>query len=249
MNAKLVKKEKRRIQQLDAIWNNELEEAFSQLAPYYNEANSIASLGLWNKWRRQFVKNIKTKPGYQVLDVCAGTNAIGLELLQKEPNLHISAIDRNIAMQAVGTRLAKSQGFHIESIIGDAHQMPFPDNTFDIVTIEAATRHLRVAEVFAEIRRVLKPGGCFYHCDLVKPANKTIEKLYYAYMNVSLTITGLLFRAHSAVWKCKSYYIDAIRMFYTAEEISELMRGVGFLEVSYQRVTSGLAAFHKAIKP
>ena len=63
----------------------------------------------------------------------------------------------------IGQERALAKGFHIDSVIGDVHVIPFPDNHFDTVTLTYATRHLRVNEVFKEIHRVLKPGGCFYH--------------------------------------------------------------------------------------
>ena len=76
--------------------------------------------------------------------MCAGTNAIGIELLGRDPSLKIIAIDRSVAMQKVGNHRAQSKGFNIESTIGDVHHLPFPDNYFDIVTLQFATRHLKV---------------------------------------------------------------------------------------------------------
>ena len=75
-------------------------------------------------------------------------------------------------MQRVGGRLAEGQGPRIHSVIGDVHELPFPDNHFDVVTLQWATRHLRALKVFSEIRRVLRPGGRFHHCDMLRPRSE-----------------------------------------------------------------------------
>jgi SAM-dependent methyltransferase len=59
-----------------------------------------------------------------------------------------------------------------------SHVLPFPDNHFDVVTLQYASRHLRVDRVFGEILRVLKPGGRFHHCDMLRPGNPLMERLY-----------------------------------------------------------------------
>ena len=160
------------------VWNNKLHAVFSDVAPYYDVASDVASLGLCSRWRAKFLAMVQVKPGDKVLDVCAGTNAVGIGLMKRQPNIHAHAIDQSSAMQEVGKGLARSLGFEIESTIGDAHHLPFPDDYFDVVTLQYASRHLRVVDAFTEIRRVLKPGGRFYHCDMLRPESKIVEALY-----------------------------------------------------------------------
>ena len=100
----------------------------------------------------------------------------------------------------------------IHGLIGDVHDLPFPDGHFDIVTLQWASRHLRVKHVLGEILRVLKPGGRFHHCDMLRPANPVVETLYYAYLRTCLAVTGLLFRSGPAALNCKRYFIDALQM-------------------------------------
>ncbi len=155
--------------QFSVIWGDRLDAVFADVAPYYDFASNLASLGLCNWWRRRFVSFIEVAPGARVLDVCAGTNGVGIGLLQRQPDVRVFALDRSEAMQAVGDANTRALGFHIESIINDAHKLPFPDDCFDVVTLQWASRHLRVVDVFSEIKRVLKPGGRFYHCDVLRP--------------------------------------------------------------------------------
>ncbi len=245
----LAVREQLREQRFSKVWTEELDEVFTDVAPYYDRANLFASFGLWNEFFRRFMATVEIHPGERTLDVCAGTNAVGIGLLQREPTLEVHAIDRSAAMQEVGRQRALAQGFHIDSVIGDVHLLPFPDNHFDVVTLQFASRHLRIKEVFTEIHRVLKPGGRFFHSDMLRPANPFVEKAYYAYLRACLSLTGLLFGSSAKAHNCKKYFIDALETFYSADELSEVMRQQGFSDVSARTVFAGMLGFHRAVKP
>jgi len=151
-------------------------------------------------------------------------------------------------MHDVGRRSAERLGLKIESVIGDVHQLPFPDNHFDAVTLQYASRHLRVVDVCKEIKRVLKPGGHMYHSDMLRPGNRVVEKLYYAYLRVCLTLMAWLFRSGPAAVNCKDYFIEALQLYYSANEFSQLLSQVGFRQISSKTVLSGMVGFHKAVK-
>jgi demethylmenaquinone methyltransferase/2-methoxy-6-polyprenyl-1,4-benzoquinol methylase len=242
-------REDNREQQFKQVWVEELDDVFADVARYYDRANHVASLGLWNWFRNRFISTIDVQTGQKVLDVCAGTNAIGISLLKKQPDLQVHAMDRSKAMQAVGQESAQKLGTHIDSTIGDVHALPFPDNHFDVVTLQYASRHLRIMDVCHEIRRVLKPGGHFYHCDMLRPANKFVEWSYYTYLRFCLNFTALLFRSSSSAHGCKEYFINALRMFYSADELSNLLGDVGFEEVSSKTLLGGMIGYHRAMKP
>ena len=242
-------REMAREERFNVVWTQELNDVFADVAPYYDRANYIASLGLWGWFLQKFMDTVDIRPGERVLDVCAGTNAIGIALLKREPSLEVHAIDRSAAMQEVGRRNAEALGFRIHSVIDDAHTLPYPDNSFDVATLQFASRHLRIRRVASEIRRVLKPGGRFYHCDMLRPGNRTIEQLYYAYLRFCLWFTGFLFRSGSAALNCKEYFIQALQMFYSAQELSDLLEDVGFEDVTSKTVFTGMLGFHRAVKP
>lgn len=238
-----------REERFNDVWTRELNDVFADVARYYDRANYIASLGLWGWFLRKFMATVDIKPGERVLDVCAGTNAIGIALLKREPTLEVHAIDRSAAMQEVGRCQAEQLGFRIRSVIDDVHTLPYPDNTFDVVTLQFASRHLRIRRVAGEIRRVLKPGGRFYHSDMLRPGNPVVEKLYYAYLRFCLWFTGFLFRSGPAALNCKKYFIQALQMFYSARELSDMLEEVGFRDVTANTVFSGMLGFHRAVKP
>lgn len=238
-----------REERFNAVWTQELNDVFADVAPYYDRANYIASLGLWGWFLSQFMNTVDIRSGERVLDVCAGTNAIGIALLGREPTLEVHAIDRSAAMQEVGRRNAEALGMRIRSVIDDVHTLPYPDNTFDVVTLQFASRHLRIRRVASEIRRVLKPGGRFYHCDMLRPGNRIVERLYYTYLRFCLWFTGFLFRSGPAALNCKKYFIQALQMFYTPQELSDMLEDVGFRDVTAKTVFSGMLGFHRAVKP
>ena len=103
-----------REERFNIVWTQELNDVFADVAPYYDRANYFASLGLWGYFLRQFMATVDIKPGEKMLDVCAGTNAIGIALLKREPTLEVHAIDRSAAMQEVGRQRAEALGFRIQ---------------------------------------------------------------------------------------------------------------------------------------
>jgi demethylmenaquinone methyltransferase/2-methoxy-6-polyprenyl-1,4-benzoquinol methylase len=234
---------------LGDVWSNELNDVFADVAPYYDRANNIAALGQFDNFLRRFMQLVELQPQQKVLDVCAGTNAVGIALLKREPSLEIHAIDRSAAMQTVGQQRAAELGFQIKSTIGDVHALPFPDNHFDVVTLQFASRHLRVREVFSEILRVLKPGGHFHHSDMLRPRNPIVKNLYFGYLKACLNFTSLIVGSSPAATRFKQYFIDALDLFYTAEELSIVLRELGFVQVSVDKVFHGMIGFHRAVKP
>ncbi len=244
----LALREQSREQLFSKVWSLELNDVFADVASYYDRANLVASLGLWNRILGKFMSTIELHPGERNLDVCGGTNAVGLALLKREATLKAHAMDRSAAMQAVGKQRAEALGFHIDSTIGDVHVLPFPDNHFDIVTIQWASRHLRLKEIFPEIHRVLKPGGSFHHCDMLRPANPIVEKLYYAYLRACLSITSLLFQSGPKANSAKKYFIDVLEMFYSADELTEVLHGAGFRDVTAKTIMVGMIGFHRSVK-
>jgi demethylmenaquinone methyltransferase/2-methoxy-6-polyprenyl-1,4-benzoquinol methylase len=249
LNSTYVLKETARESAFEAVWANDINDVFADVAPYYDRANIFATLGLIDRLRDRFVSTIDVRPGQKVLDVCAGTNAIGVGLLEKQSDLEIHAADRSVAMQEVGRARAQRLGFDIKSHICDVHRLPFPDNHFDVVTLQWATRHLRVIDVVSEIKRVLKPGGCFYHCDMLRPANKLVEDVYCLYLTACVSTIARAFGSNEAAKKCRRYFVDAIRLFYSVEELSRLLAELGYSDVRGRSVLAGTVGFHTARKP
>jgi demethylmenaquinone methyltransferase/2-methoxy-6-polyprenyl-1,4-benzoquinol methylase len=245
----ITQREQIRESAFNRVWAEQLNDAFINIAPYYDLGNQVASLGCWNWFLHCFMSMIELQPEQRVLDVCAGTNAIGIALLKREPTLEVNAIDRSTAMQEVGRQRAEKLGFTINSTIADVHSLPFPDNHFDVVTLQFASRHLRIAHMFGEINRVLKPGGCFYHCDMLRPSNPFIERIYYLYLHFCLRGTGMLLRSSSAALNLIKYFVDALELFYSTKELTQLLKEQGYNDIKEKSIFLGMLGCHRAVKP
>lgn len=242
-------KESARKEAFEHVWSNDLNDIFADLAEYYDKANFVASLGLMDWFHSRFIDTIDLTDAHQVLDVCTGTHAVSMALLKRKPDLEIHAIDRSTAMLKVGAKLAKKEGMIIQSLQGDAHELPFPDNHFDIVTLQFASRHLRIMRAFDEIKRVLKPGGYFYHCDMLRPNNKLVEFAYYTFLKASLTATACVFSSTKTALNSRNYFLNVLKMFYSAPELSQLLDELGFDSICHKSIFGGMLGFHKAMKP
>ena len=86
----------------ERIWTEVINDVFADVAKYYDRANVFATLGLIDPLRRRFIATMDVRPHDRVLDVCAGTNVIVIDLLKREPTLEVHAIDRSAAIQEVG---------------------------------------------------------------------------------------------------------------------------------------------------
>jgi demethylmenaquinone methyltransferase/2-methoxy-6-polyprenyl-1,4-benzoquinol methylase len=242
-------REQRRRTLFSRTWAAVIPDVFKDVPSYYRAGNVVASFGLWEVWAWQFVRTVRLAPGDKLLDVCAGTNDVGIRLLRRQPGIQVTAIDRSREMQEEGQRRARHYRVAIDSRIGDVHRLPFADETFDAVTLQAASRHLQLDRVLPEIRRVLKPGGVFYHCDMLKPRRRVIERLYLAFLHVSVAWTAMIFGSSASSRQCRDYFKLAISNFYTAEELSSVLRLVGFADVRCRKsVWGGMVAFHRATR-
>lgn len=243
-----VSREARRLQRFGRYWRYQLDPVFTEVAHYYDRANRVASFGLWGWFLRHHLALIETRPQMRTLDICAGTNALGIALVKREPTLEAYAIDRNLAMQQVGRQRAAAAGVRIRAVIGDVHQLPYPDASFDIVTLQWAARHLNLDVVLREVHRVLKPGGHFHHCDMLRPPHPTVSRLYFGYLRLGLRLTAMLFRSNDTVLECREYFLEVLENFYSPAEFSDLLRAHGFAEVTYKSLLAGMVGLHRARK-
>lgn len=246
-----LRKEDLRARLFGDTWRTLIPEVFRDVPTYYDKGNAIASLGNCSRCSNRFTAAIRRRlpPGSKVLDVCSGTHDIPLRLLAKDPTLEIHAVDRSPHMTAEGQRRADERNLTIRAQVCDAHKLPFPDETFDAVTLQFASRHLEIIRAFKEIRRVLKPGGVFCHNDMLRPTARIIEKPYLIYLGVSVWFTAKLFGSSPESTKCIGYFADAIRHFYKPHELTELLRQVGFVEIENRSFLTGVISYHISRKP
>jgi demethylmenaquinone methyltransferase/2-methoxy-6-polyprenyl-1,4-benzoquinol methylase len=83
-------------------------------------------------------------------------------------------------------------------------------------------------------------------CAQAKPS---LERLHFAYLRLSLAVTGFLFRSGPAALECKRYFISTLAMFYSAEELISVLTSLGYREVSRKTILAGMIGCHSAAKP
>jgi demethylmenaquinone methyltransferase/2-methoxy-6-polyprenyl-1,4-benzoquinol methylase len=251
LSEQILKKESLRSHLFGEVWRNLIPEVFRDVPTYYDQGNAVASLGSCAWWSNTFATAVhrRLQAESKVLDVCSGTHDVPLRLLAHDPSLQIHAIDGSAHMTAEGQRRARERNLTINARVCDAHVLPFPDNSFDAVTLQFASRHLEILRTFKEIHRVLKPGGIFCHNDMLRPASRVIEIPYLVYLRFSVWFTAKLFGSSAESMKCVGYFADAIRHFYTPRELSELLEGLGFTNIENRSFLTGVMSYHIARKP
>lgn len=247
----ILKREELRSRLFGETWRTLIPEVFRDVPTYYDRGNAVASLGICARWSAAFAAAIHERlpRGATLLDVCSGTHDIPLRLLALDPTFRICAVDRSEHMTAEGQRRAREHRVRIDARVCDAHALPFPDNSFEAVTLQYASRHLELVRAFKEIHRVLKPGGVFFHNDMLRPSSRTIEVPYLAYLRFSVWFTARLFGSSAESRKCVGYFAKAIRHFYTPREMAELLGGVGFVGIENRDFLTGAMSYHISIKP
>jgi ubiquinone/menaquinone biosynthesis C-methylase UbiE len=84
---------------------------------------------------------------------------------------------------------------------------------------------------------------------MLRPANPVVENLYYTYLRFCLTFTAVVFRSGESALNCRKNLIDALQMFYSADQLAPVLRELGYRKVMHKTVFAGMMAFHSAVKP
>jgi len=246
--SKFLRREEARARELAHVWNEKLNDVFTEITPYYSVASNLASFGMFSGWRSLLVGAVDINAGDCVLDVCAGPNAVGLGLLRRHSEVRMHALERNNGLLNVGATRARTLGLTINSVVGDAHHLPYEDGRFDAITMMWAGRHLRLIDAFSEVHRVLRPGGHFYYGDILRPRDKWLQWLFGRYLNACVSATALLFRCGPESRQCRDYFVQGMNLHYSAQEISDLLGEMGFEDVSTKTAPGGILGLHRAVR-
>ncbi|MCF8035820.1 MAG: bifunctional demethylmenaquinone methyltransferase/2-methoxy-6-polyprenyl-1,4-benzoquinol methylase UbiE [Desulfobacteraceae bacterium] len=223
---------------------------FNQVAPRYDFMNTVLSFGVHYAWKRAAVAMMGLAPGDRVLDVCGGTGDLAVYAAGRIGGQgRVFVYDMNTEMMRAGMIRPENQrlGGRIHYVHGDAECMALPDNCFDAAMVGFGIRNLtHVKQGFAEMYRVLKPGGRMMCLEFSRPVNPVFREVYDLYSFYAMPLIGRLLAGSSQSYACLS---ETIRMFATAEELKSILAETGFESVSYKRLTNGIAAIHTGRKP
>jgi demethylmenaquinone methyltransferase/2-methoxy-6-polyprenyl-1,4-benzoquinol methylase len=220
---------------------------FAAIADRYDLINSLLSFRRDRSWRRFAASRSSIRPGGLVLDIATGTGELARHLSQSNCGATIVGVDfcPDMLLKARG-KLASFEGNVVQLVLGDALKLPFPDSTFDSVTIGFALRNVADLDTaFSEIARVVKPGGRVVSLELSRPSFMPIRKLYnFLLFRIAPRLGGMMSGSRAAY----TYLPDSIMEFPTPEQVKETMEKAGLCKVDIHRLTLGIAAVHVAVK-
>lgn len=222
-------------------------EMFNRIAKKYDVLNRILSFGLDIYWRRKLVEAIPTTKGLRVLDIACGTADLLLEVLRSRETAIAIGLDPAEGMLAIGTEKLDRFGFQNAVLqTGEAEQLPFLDNAFDVVTIGFGIRNAKqVDKALREMHRVLVPGGTALILEFSMPTFSLIRPLHRFYLrHVLPTIGGLLSGDRDAY----VYLNKTIETFPFGNAFIGLMENAGFTQTKATPLSLGIATIYSGRK-
>ncbi len=221
---------------------------FSRIAPRYDLVNDLQSFGLHRVWKRRLVRLAQPRPGERALDVCCGTGDIALALACRgadtvgldfnRPMLHVA--ERRKDRLARRGRVPAPGG--VQFVEGDAQQLPFPDATFDIVTVGYGLRNLASWESgLEEMRRVARSGGRLLVLDFGKPDNAVWRSAYFAYLRLLVPLLGLLVARSASAY---AYILESLIHYPAQRGVAAKMNELGLAEVRILNLLGGVMSIN-----
>lgn len=220
---------------------------FSELPTRYEFINHIFTFGLDMYWRKKTAEVAVSEKKGLFLDICTGTGEMAFEIAKMAgEDVKIIAVDFCLPM----LRKAKEKGDSVSFIMGEAENLPFHDETFDLITISFATRNINtdrknLLSCLKEFRRVLKGKGKFLNLETTQPESKIGRFFFHAYLKTFVEPLGKWISGSRGAYR---YLSRTIHNFYEAEELKNLLEEAGFSNVIYTRFFPGIVALHMAEK-
>lgn len=168
---------------------------FAGLPATYDRVGTVLSFGQDPRWRRFMVSRVRRPEGGRVLDVATGTGSVAIELARSMEAPSIIGLDQSHPMIRRGVQRAASEGLsgRIRFVLGQGERLPFPDETFNVVTFSYLLRYVdRPAETLVEMARVVRPGGTMAGLEFHVPGNPAWRAGWHLYTRVVMPAMGRL---------------------------------------------------------
>jgi demethylmenaquinone methyltransferase/2-methoxy-6-polyprenyl-1,4-benzoquinol methylase len=219
---------------------------FDSVAGKYDIMNDLMSMGLHRLWKAYTIAASGVREGHKVLDIAGGTGDLAQAFAKRVgPRGTVVHTDINEAMLATGRDRLINAGVMLPTTLCDAEKLPFPENTFDIVTVAFGLRNMTHKDkALAEMCRVLKPGGRLLVLEFSKVA-KPLEKTYDWYSFKVLPKIGKLVANDEDSYR---YLAESIRMHPDQATLKAMMKDAGFGHVDVHNMTGGVVALHMGLK-
>ena len=221
---------------------------FDNIAPWYDFLNHFLSLGIDITWRKKAIRELNSLQPKVILDVATGTADLAIEANKQLSPDKVIGVDISNEMLEVGRKKLSTKKLDnsIELLLGDSENLPFPDNTFDAVTVAFGVRNFENLEIgMKEMNRVLKPGGMVVVLEFSRPTLFPFKQLYNFYFKNMLPFIG---RITSKDPKAYSYLYESVQAFPDGQDFIKVMEKTGYKSASYKPLTLGVCSIYRAIK-
>jgi demethylmenaquinone methyltransferase/2-methoxy-6-polyprenyl-1,4-benzoquinol methylase len=213
---------------------------FDGIAPRYDSFNHWASLGMDHGWRRATVRSLRLSETDDVLDVATGTGDLAFAGARAARR----AVGCDFAAEMIRCAQAKAAaGDRAHFHVARAERLPYADGSFQGATSAFAMRNVKpmLAEVLAEMHRVLAPGGRVAILEFSRPRLAPVRWAHAAYTKLFMPRVGKLLTGTAEPFE---YLYRSIQEWYPPEEFADMLRGAGFSDVSYRMMGMGTVALH-----
>lgn len=228
---------------------NFVQKVFSEVPKTYELVNHVLTFGLDILWRKRAVRVAAEGGGKRWIDMCTGTGETATYLKRRASNgTTVYGLDFSLPMLNEAKRKANAES--IQFVSSDVKALPFPDESFDLVTISFATRNINLSKdilirTFAEFYRILKPGGRFVNLETSQPSFWPIQRGFHLYVRLFVRSIGSRISGSKPAY---TYLSNTIPRFYSPQELADIIRRAGFDTVVSQQYLFGVAAVHRATK-
>ncbi|MCA3072890.1 MAG: bifunctional demethylmenaquinone methyltransferase/2-methoxy-6-polyprenyl-1,4-benzoquinol methylase UbiE [Rhodocyclaceae bacterium] len=219
---------------------------FDSVADRYDLMNDLMSGGMHRLWKRFTIDQSGVRPGQKVLDIAGGTGDLARAFQERVgPAGTVLLTDINASMLARGRDRMLDEGRVIEVVRCDAERLPFPDCTFDCVSVAFGLRNMTHKDrALAEMFRVLRPGGRLLVLEFSKVWSP-LDPLYRLYTMKLLPAMGKVVANDSASYR---YLAESIAKHPDQDTLRQLMVDAGFERVEYFNLSAGVVALHRGYR-
>ena len=219
---------------------------FSTIADRYDLTTVLLSYGQDRRWKDRLVAMAPVTAASIALDLATGTGDLAYALHAR--GARVVGLDLTPRMIELA-RLKPPRRTDRSGpafLVGDMMALPFPDESFDLVTTGYGIRNVpSIGPALAEIRRVLRPGGVLLSLDFNRPSNALVRTIYLSYLTVVGSTLGFALHGDPDTYR---YIPESIRRYPGAAAVCAIASENGFRSCDHRRVLGGLMAIHRAVR-